>query len=490
MSSASSSFAQVSIDDMQREYHDTLGRWSAAKRFYEKWSSDPAFRQEVARDVDAALAAYNIPLDSSLVYNLLDCAGRDCIGEAELHKGMEEVAWTKQLFSTFFYRHHCMPEDTSIQQWRQRHIARQLFDLGRHHVDMNIHSSLAIELSKGCSVGCWFCALSPDRSATHFRATDENVSFAREVFSELQASLGSAARSGFLYWATEPFDNPDYEVFADMFCDVVGVYPPTTSAIPMKDPARTRAFLQKSQMMGAWQNRFSVLSVPMMNKVHQEFSASELALVECLPLNRETGFAYGMAGRFREAVAAKPELAVRYREKANSMEWAEEYTEGGDPDQHGTICCVTGLLVKMVEGTVSVISGCTADDDHPTGIRTYLTESFSDIASFREALSRCLTVMRRTGYVASSPLRLFPYISFVEEGDTLLLRGRFASSVRFRLGSERAVVLQVMEHARRGDMSFQDTALRVAEAVRCTADEVHTQMSRFFAHGIFQEDEV
>jgi hypothetical protein len=78
----------------------------------------------------------------------------------------------------------------------------------------------------------------------------------------------------------------------------------------------------------------------------------------------------------------------------------------------------------------------------------------------------------------------------VEEDDTLLLRGRFTSSVRFRLGSERAVVLQVMEHARRGDMSFQDTALRVAEAVGCTAYEVHTQMSRFFAHGIFQEDEV
>jgi hypothetical protein len=66
----------------------------------------------------------------------------------------------------------------------------------------------------------------------------------REVLTNLHRYTGQRAGAWeFLYWATDPFDNPDWESFCLDFCDVFGRFPLTTTAQAMRDPARTHAFM-------------------------------------------------------------------------------------------------------------------------------------------------------------------------------------------------------------------------------------------------------
>jgi radical SAM family RiPP maturation amino acid epimerase len=402
---------------------------------------------------------------------------------------MWQIVQAKSHWVNEFYRRSAEPVDPRIRAWRARQIARQVLDLGPFHAKSNIHSSLAVELSKGCSVGCWFCALSPDRLSEVLRYDEATGEQWRAALAALARCLGPALRTGFLYWASDPLDNPDYERFCVDFADLTGVFPPTTTALAMKDPQRTRALLALSASRGGWLDRFSILTIKRLDAVHAEFSADELAHVECLPMNREAAFSYGNAGRFRERTKTDPALLESQRD---NLRWAPWYT--GDPAYADTddypfasIGCVTGFLINMVDRRVQLISPCSADDERPLGYEIYDECTFADADDLAAALERIIEARMSPTVRPGDRLRLLPWLGFQSLDDGFRLSGRFHTEVSFRGGARGADWRLLGELVAAGALRAGDVIGNVADRGRVGREVVASMLDELLRAGVLDE---
>jgi hypothetical protein len=341
-----------------QQFHDQLTANPHEKRFAEKWVSDQAFREAFKQDPHGTLERMQITIDRAEV-DLLATQGH-----APMLDRLEALRKAKDQWTQHFYGVLCAPTDEAWVAWRHRQISRQVFDLGPQHALTNIHASLTIELSKGCSVGCWFCALSPEKGSTSLRYHEGGRETFDVLIRSMQQTLGPAVQSGFLYWATEPMDNPDYELYCKAFYDIVGVFPPTTTAVPHKYPERIRRLLDMVGEYRSWLTRFSLLSVSLMHRVHDMFSPEELAAVECLPLHRDGAFTYGVAGRYREYLREHPEVLAEQQRRLHDAPFFDQIRDylTDDTHAHGSIACVTGFLVNIVEQTIELIAPTHSSD--------------------------------------------------------------------------------------------------------------------------------
>lgn len=408
------------------ELHRELRAHAGIKRFFERWNADPDFREAVLED-DAPLAEVGDPLTPAELRSLRARDAGDLFDWPPMQR-IWRVARAKAWWVQGFYQQASLPADPVVRAWRERQIRRQVHDLGPFHAGSNIHASVAFELCAGCSVGCWFCALSPSSLEGVYAWTPAHAEEFTGMLRALQGWLGPALGSGFLYWATEPLDNPDYERFCLAFHEVTGVFPPTTTARALADVDRTRALLALSAEHGCWLNRFSVPGRRLMARIHRTFSAEELARVECLPLNREAAFTYGNAGRFRERALRDPSLLDAQKRKLAEAPWhaaSPGYRES-DEYANGSIGCVTGLIVNTVRRQVQLVSPCTADDSWPDGSIVFAEAEYDGVGGFEEALGRLygsLPVEVGPDHLLAlaSPLR------FEETARGFDLRGRFGT---------------------------------------------------------------
>ena len=258
------------------------------------------------------------------------------------------------------------PADPRFARWRQRQIYRANLEIGVS-LTPNPHIPASFELSRGCSVGCWFCSLSPPKLDDVFRYTPENVRLWREVLEVIGGVSGPAARRTICYSGTDPFDNPDYECFVDDFVSSFGDVPFTSTAIPTRDVERTRVLLATSP---AYRVRFSVLSVGALAKIHTAFSPGEtLHVLFGLRNEGATDARYvNFAGRARDDVA-------RYR----------KYQPGSPVIS--TPSCESGFKFNLAERTIRLVSPCAPDDRWPMGYRVYDEASFetgADVAQIVE----------------------------------------------------------------------------------------------------------
>jgi len=349
----------------------------------------------------------------------------------------------------------------------------------------NIHSSLAIELNKGCSVGCWFCALSPERTSTPLlHAAGGKERFATLVRA-MQNELGPAVQSGFLYWATEPLDNPDYEQYCVDFHTITGVFPPTTTAIPHKHPDRIRRLLRLAFEHKSWVTRFSVLSVSLMNKVHSMFTPEELAIAECLPLNRDASFAYGVAGRYREYLKDHPEVLAEQQRRLQDAPFYNEIREHLNEDTHaqGSIACVTGFLVNLVDCTISLIAPTHATDEFPLGYITFATETFSENDGIEGALNRVVSRGRINKLDESAVCAFAPYLKVLQEDQDLVFEGRLGTRVRATsLGAplDIAVLMDLLQDGK-------STRQQIIERFVNQADSISAAIDRLWLMGVLKE---
>ena len=467
-------------------YHEVLGNFAAMKRFNERWVADPSFRDAVTADPAATLARYKI-----------DCRPEDIkpprsadFADASLSmRAMWQIVRAKTRLVHELYREEATPSDARMTAWRDREIARQMLDLGPFHTRSNIHSSLAFELTKGCSVGCWFCALSPDRLTAVFRHDEENGALWRDVLTAFKDAIGGAMKSGFLYWASDPLDNPDYEKFCLDFHDVAGIFPPTTTALALKNAARTRALLRVSEEHGCWLNRFSIITLKMLDAVHREFSADELARVECLAVNRESAFAFGNAGRFRDHANAEPEILDR---QFQNLQWAPWYT--GDPSYAGTeeyplasIGCVTGFLVNMCDRDVKLISPCTADDRWPLGYFVYEEGTFETADDFRALIAKMIET-RMSPHVAPRARPAFhSWMRYEEIDNGFRLHGRFHGTATFRDAEIGNVWRATGDLVKDGASSAEEIVARVSSQTGAEANLVERQLEGLRQSGVLDE---
>jgi len=334
--------------------------FASLKRFRERWNADADFRASLPSDPPRIASLFGITVDPEEVRPFWDPRTRETIqrGEAQYASVVKRfLDFTDQLG-----RHRndvvrsIQPADSRFAQWRTRQIYRLNLEVGTS-LSQNPHILASFELSRGCSVGCWFCSVSPPKLGDVFRYTPENARLWRDVLESVRDIIGPAPTS-ICYYGTDPFDNPDYERFTQDFSEVHGQMPYTSTALPVRDLERTRRLIAGS---GPNQLRFSVLSVGMLNKIHAAFTPEELLLVDVSPRNEGSveGQQMNFAGRAREDV----KKYQRYH--------------AGEP-LINTPSCRSGFMFNLVDRLIRLSSPCAPDDRWPNGERVYEEAHFHD----------------------------------------------------------------------------------------------------------------
>ena len=257
-----------------------------------------------------------------------------------------------------------------FNSWRKRRIAACRSELGHfgNHID---HPLFGFELSKGCSVGCWFCAFSAEKLSAVFEYTSENRALWRDI-ARVGVDLfgGEFAGLALCYYATEPYDNPNYLDFIRDYQNITGCMVCTATAVPLKNPDWFRSLIAFYREESLPWPRISVLSPSMLRKIHETYTPEELRDVELLIQTRGS-----------------------MRQKARSGRTLDYGTErlGGQPSPsykgieyiQGSIACVTGFYVNMVDRTIKLVSPCQATKKWPNGYRVFAEDIFKDAESYR-----------------------------------------------------------------------------------------------------------
>jgi radical SAM family RiPP maturation amino acid epimerase len=401
----------------------SVGRsdFAPVKRFFEIWMADADFRRDLSRGPATAAASRGLEIDPFEIRYLWDEPYRDQLAQSGCT--IEEIVRTspeptRKFFDWMRYCHEIrdqmradsVPADIRFDAWRDRQIARSRTTFRRTYELFTPHVLFAIELSKGCSVGCWFCGVSAPKLDAHFLHTPSNQRLFLDVLSSLRCYTGRQAGGwGFLYWATDPFDNPDYEKFSLDFQEVFGRFPTMTTAQPLRDPERTRAFLRLAASLGPSKIRFSVTTLRILDRLYREFSADELVGVDLIAINKGSILRPSASGRARE----------RYlRKGGEELDWAQTVADT-------TISCVSGFLISMVDRTVKLITPCISSEKWPLGYHVYEERSFASGGEFDEAVATMIERHMPVATPADKVLRFRPDLAYRGTDDGFILEGRY-----------------------------------------------------------------
>ena len=294
----------------------------------------------------------------------------------------------------------------AFDAWRARQINRCQFELGPSGNGI-VHPPIAFELSSGCSVGCWFCGISAKKFGGHFSLSEGGQQEWREIVRAASNVLGRGLGNGFLYWATDPLDNPDYVGFLEEFERIAGCVPQTTTAIPLRNVELTRAVLRMWDRTHGIVNRFSVLSTNVLKRIHETFTPEELLGVELVLQNKKsqgiTKFRAGRAGAERSA-------AIEGAEVADTKRSSEDLAEG-------TIACVSGFLVNIVERTVRLVSPTSPSKQWPDGFIVFDSGRYQTSSEFEHLLRAIIERSMKQTLRARSPLHFSRSSRFAMNGD-------------------------------------------------------------------------
>jgi radical SAM family RiPP maturation amino acid epimerase len=291
-------------------------------------------------------------------YPLLTLWGRFCAQKSQIQREIR-----KRIFR--------VPRNPAFDAWRLRRIAAVRSELGffGHAID---HPILAFELGDGCSVGCWFCAFAARKLTTNFSYPDHRDCFRQiaqacvDIFGQAQASMA------LLYYGTEPHDNPHYLDFLRDYADITG-YPVCTSTAVVDDAAWIRELIAFYRRGTHPWPRLSVLSTAKLLKIHDLYTPDELRDVELLMQMKDHPRPKVSGGRILQE-----QSGLRDRD-------TDRYLDGIVPQ--GSIACVSGFLINLVNGTIEMISPCYTSEQWPHGYRVFDRAAFEpNPADFRRAL--------------------------------------------------------------------------------------------------------
>jgi radical SAM family RiPP maturation amino acid epimerase len=345
---------------------------SNIKQFSDRWRADANFRKQMPLDPERTIVQYNLQVDPEEVRPIWDAdfplkhqqgmsIPQPLIRLNELSLKVDEDIKAMQLVPI---------EDAHFQAWKNRQLARCASEFHPEQHQSVVHAPMTFELSKGCSVGCWFCGISASRFSNVYSYLPENARLWQDILELMKTIIGTpAASEGFCYWGTDPLDNPDYDKFCVDFYNILGKFPQMTTAQPLKYPDRVRALLKLARARKSVDNRFSILSLKTFDRVQAEFTSEELAFVKFVLHNPEAGGMKANSGRARE----------RNQQQELNINSAQ-----------GTIACVSGFLFNMVDLSVQLISPCNASDRWKDGYIIYDRGTFSDINDLKILLEQMI----------------------------------------------------------------------------------------------------
>lgn len=361
----------------------------------------PEAKEEMKKDPEAYLKGYGLEgLNGDEMLMVLDPARqkelKDKLSLPEKRRDISEALYRYQQFvgNKLYMRNqmrevYCVPSNERMRIWRERQIQRCNGTLGGVN-EAFIHDVMNFELSCGCSVGCPFCGVGAKRLQKVYRHTTENAEEFRKILCSAKEILGEAAGRGTLYLASEALDNPDYEQFEEDFYQEFGVIPQITTAIPLRNPARTHALLQELYSKKSFIHRFSLRSLEEARNVLAEFSPDELLRVELLP-------------QYPEAPGFVP-FTIAGRELEKKLEVGEEI-----PEQPGSICCVDGFVVNLAEKSIRLITPCRADAVHPDGVAGPEKVFYENAEDFAAKLRNMIDTYMVNELPRTEPLGFYDY---------------------------------------------------------------------------------
>jgi radical SAM family RiPP maturation amino acid epimerase len=336
------------------------------KRFYERWVADKNFRDSFLLNPSQSLDTYKLNICIEDVRPLWD-------DNFEMNTSQNKRHLYFNAFSDSSLRIkdkldiNKVVGDSRFGAWKNKQINRCNSQFHPQYHNAIGHYPVCFELSKGCSVGCWFCGISAPKLGDIFLHNEENSILWKSALKLVKKYAGDDASSGFCYWASDPLDNPDYERFCTDFHEVLGGFPYTSTAQAHKYPERVKKLMDLSFEKGRNVNRFSVLSLKVLNQLHSQFTAEELVTVE-------------LAFQNPEALSRKASTGK-----------ASRINDEGQESIQSSIACVTGFLFNMVECTVKLISPCPASKEWPDGYIVFDEGRFSNITELEVLLEKMIS---------------------------------------------------------------------------------------------------
>ncbi|MET7775722.1 radical SAM family RiPP maturation amino acid epimerase [Streptomyces mirabilis] len=439
------------------------------KRTLERWLVDKTFRDRFADDAVEALRGIGSPLTPEQVRPFLgdkEGTGGDD-REIPLSARRYRVFLTEKLDHRAELRAHGQTTtDRRMATWRARQMKRCNGELGASRSQAIVHAPAAFELSKGCTVGCWFCGVAAPKFDHTWPYTDEHAALWRETLRVMDATIGEPMRDAFLYWATDPLDNPDYEHFLTAFHEALGQCPQTTTAIGHKDVERTRRLLELARGRGSKVDRFSIIAVSALHRIEEAFTAEELLHVECIPQNK------GAAKSFRKSNAGRARKFAHKR----SDELVPE-------DASSTIACVSGFLFNMVDRSVQLITPCDASDRWPLGYWVLDKGTFDTGAELGELIETMIAKNMRTRLRLQDPVRLRPDVKVtVADGELRAVsRGQHLTLGQGDLDD-------LAECLTRGMASAEELAVRREKRAGVPLTQTLAWLNSLFDEGLLDEE--
>ena len=437
--------------------------------------ADPHFRQQFEADPKAAASSRGLIVDPEAFRQIWRWFAASSGGVAPNEPGPAsdappallefralkdaEHAYQDQL------RERATPQTRRWHAWRSRQIARMSSQFGAGLLRVLLHPPFACELSRGCSVGCWFCGVGALKLGDHFEYTPDNAALWRELLAVMRKFTGAASGGlAFLYWATDPLDNPDYEKFAFDFRQVFARYPDLTTSQPVKHIERVRRLIGLSAEHEEFYIRFSVLTLRHLYALHAEFSAEELAAVSLIPRNKGSLAPIALVGNARE-----PE-PLRVRATPVS--------------QDETIACVSGFLLNMVDRTVQLITPCPVSERWPLGYIVYERSEFTDARDLERTVERMIATHMHTDVPTDRPLRFRTDLRYSPRSDGFLL-----ASPHLTLAFRDNPLMEVLgDLVNQGTMCLNDVTRYFRDEFDVDEDVCRNWVGLLFENGVLDED--
>lgn len=390
--------------------------------------------------------------------------------------------WARFTFlKSNMYRHHnclttVMPhKEARFAAWRRRRITATWSELGSYGVNID-HPTLAIELAVGCSVGCYFCAFDAPKLQTVFDYTvPENQAMFRGIAQSLMDVFGQdAAGHALLYWSTEPNDNPHY-------LDFVKEYQNITSRVVCTCTARyneewIRSLIEYYRLGPYPWPRISVLSRKVMQRLHQQFTPDEFRDVYMVMQQRDNE-------PLREKVpGGRPKMLERLDDISDIREQEEAPQDDGYLPQ-GSIACVSGLLINIVNKTIKLVSPCYTTEQYPYGYRVFDEATFATASEFDQVLRDMVERKMVLTPYGEMPLRFRDDLQYRQQVEGFELVSRY--QVHTFRGNEVWGPLGAL--IERGDLTYGEVCDALVDQYECDPMLVWTQIQALFDKGFLDE---
>jgi len=402
---------------------EEMGLIVQLKRFFEWLEGDPDFRDSVEsgnlsveyRDRLKRIGVTFDPNEVAMLWQSPDTINQlsrkifdyrhDSEFRSELHEELIEICGHYHLLILWFrfyflrtkihYELHSrephIPKNPKFNAWRLRRISAVKSELGFYGYYLG-HPILAFELGDGCSIGCWFCAFAARKLKENFDYL-RNREFSRKI---IQTCVDLFGREGAMmalpYYGTEPHDNPYYLDFIKDYEEITGYRLCTSTAVPTdaKWLGDLISFYRRGPEPVPWP-RLSVLSKSMLLKIHDLYSPEDLRDVSLLMQMRNHSRQKVTGGRILEE-----QSGLRNRE-------AGQYLDDIIPQ--GSIACVSGFLINMVNQTIQLCSPCYTSKKWPYGYRVFDESNFDDAEDFRSVILEMIERNMPMAAFSNMPMR-------------------------------------------------------------------------------------